>query len=170
MKIVIVSDNHRQKNVCHNIYQRYQNEVDLFLHCGDSEFDYDNEELQHFVKVRGNCDCDERYPLSECIDIEAITIMLTHGHYFYVGSSRQRLAQAAKDQNASIAIYGHTHLAKYEVVDGVLCINPGSIAQSRDLNMPNSYAILEKMQQNITLTYYDQQHNILLSEHIILNI
>ncbi|SPZ98601.1 phosphoesterase family protein [Staphylococcus aureus] len=37
------------------------------------------------------------------------------------------------------AFYGHTHVAKYEYINGVHVINPGSISQSRS-SMEESYA------------------------------
>ena len=36
-------------------------DADLFLHLGDSEFDYNDTELSLYQRVKGNCDFDPQF-------------------------------------------------------------------------------------------------------------
>lgn len=79
--------------------------------------------------VRGNCDylsCG----LGESLMIEAgygHRILLTHGHRTGVKRDLLTLAAVASNQEADIAVYGHTHEACDEIVNGIRCINPGAL-------------------------------------------
>ena len=37
MKILVVSDNHREEKILTEIVQEMRDQVDLMIHCGDSE-------------------------------------------------------------------------------------------------------------------------------------
>ena len=39
MKVLIVSDSHGLTTELEKLMENYQDEVDLFIHCGDSELD-----------------------------------------------------------------------------------------------------------------------------------
>jgi len=59
MKIIIMSDNHGQKMALQKVFEHYQSESDIrFIHCGDSEFPYEDEVFQGCLRVTGNCDYD----------------------------------------------------------------------------------------------------------------
>ena len=68
-------------------------------------------------------------------------LFLTHGHLYGVNFDLQRLADEAKDRNCSMALFGHTHKPCQRTVNGVLCINPGSISFPRQDNRRQSYAM-----------------------------
>ena len=53
---------------------------------------------------------------------------LTHGHLYGVNFGLERLSEEARDRNCSMAFFGHTHKPCNKVVNGVHCINPGSIS------------------------------------------
>lgn len=165
MKIVIVSDNHTKLKICEDIANRYANQETLLLHCGDSEFAYDDDELAPFMKVAGNCDYDRDFPDVELIDTPLGKIFLTHGHHYRVGYSRNMIAREAKKYGARFAIYGHTHIPRCEEIDDIICINPGSIAQSRSVHFPNCYAVLEE-NNGYQVSYYDDQHKLLTTVEI----
>lgn len=63
----------------------------------------------------------------------------THGHLYQVNRTRHLLAEQARELGCLFAFYGHTHVAKYEYINGVHVINPGSISQSRS-SMEETYA------------------------------
>ena len=67
MKIVVVSDSHRNQNVLYRIVDMNK-DADLFLHVGDSELTED--EISPFVSVKGNCDRDYRFKTSLEIDTD----------------------------------------------------------------------------------------------------
>ena len=51
-KWIVVSDNHTESGILYQIYP----DADMYLHLGDSEFEYDDTELSLFRRVKGNCD------------------------------------------------------------------------------------------------------------------
>jgi putative phosphoesterase len=61
-----------------------------------------------------------------------------------VNYGTKELAQIAREQGCSIALYGHTH--RPEIDDsspGLLILNPGSISFPRQKGREKSYMILE---------------------------
>lgn len=75
--------------------------------------------------VRGNCDSDCPWEGDNVFYAGGVRFFATHGDRYGVRGSRRMLAQAARAHDATVALYGHTHQALVETVDGVLCINPG---------------------------------------------
>lgn len=138
MKFIAVSDNHSEAGILYDIYQKHK-DADVFFHLGDSEFQYDDTELSLFQRVKGNMDFYPEFPESLVEQQKGYRIFYTHGHRYEVNQSRQQLAEAAIAHQSMMALYGHTHVAKYEEINGVHVINPGSISQSRS-EMEETYA------------------------------
>ena len=69
------------------------------------------------------------------------------------------MEKLAKENDARIVFYGHTHIAKVDQKDGIYFINPGSIAQPRGPLREGSYAIYEKNGKDEYITFYDWNHN-----------
>ena len=69
--------------------------------------------------------------------------MLTHGHYYNVSLGIERLEQEAADRGLDIAMYGHTHKPFYEVHNGIIILNPGSLSYPRQEGRKPSYMIME---------------------------
>ena len=49
---------------------------------------------------------------------------------------------AARQINAQIALYGHTHRRYYKYENGLHILNPGSASQPKD-DLPPSYAFID---------------------------
>lgn len=158
MKWIVVSDNHGEQGVLHEIYDKYR-EADLFLHLGDSEFDYDDTELSLYQRVKGNCDFDPRFPIEDQGKMQDVPYFFTHGHRYEVKGSRNVLSAHAKNAHAKFAFYGHSHVALCELIDGVYCINPGSISQTRG-RWEETYAMIEfdRELKNASLTFLNRNH------------
>lgn len=110
MKIIIMSDNHGQKMALQKVFEHYQSEPEVqFIHCGDSEFPYEDAVFQECLRVTGNCDYDTNYPEVAVLEAKGIRFLVTHGHMQAVNSGVYRLAKYAKEQGAQVAFYGHTH-------------------------------------------------------------
>ena len=56
LKILVVSDNHREEKILTEIVQKMGDQVDLMIHCGDSELAPDQEPMSNFKAVKGNND------------------------------------------------------------------------------------------------------------------
>lgn len=152
MKVLIVSDNHSEKGIIYDVYSN--NPGDLNIHLGDSEFNYDDSELSHFYRVKGNCDADQRFPVEE-FD-HASYIFLTHGHLYDIKLNRYQLAKRAAEYGAKYAVYGHSHIAEVEKIDDVYCINPGSISLPKG-TWPASYCVLDTDEDSITFFSRDYE-------------
>ena len=84
------------------------------------------------VAVKGNCDMFCALPTEAVIEVGGVKIFVCHGHEYGVKSGDfSRVAEAAKRNGASIALFGHTHKYRRETVNGVDCVNLGTIGTSR---------------------------------------
>ena len=144
-KILVVSDNHRKLD---NIYQLLEENPDIsyFIHLGDGEGSEDAIRT-HLPKgcesyfVQGNNDFFAYLPKEIEMRLGKERLFLTHGHLYGVGFDLQGLADEARARNCSMALFGHTHRPFSRLVNGVLCINPGSINFPRQENRKPSYAM-----------------------------
>jgi uncharacterized protein len=154
MKVLIMSDSHGLTTEINDIKNRHKGEVDLMLHCGDSELSADSSELTSFQGVRGNCDFDSDLPNEVIEDLTGITLYMTHGHLYNVKATLMNLKFRALEQNAKITCYGHSHIAGAEMIDEILFINPGSI-RLPILRRQKTYAILDVQNSLAKVMFYE---------------
>jgi uncharacterized protein len=154
MKVLIVSDSHGLTTELEKIIEKHENEVDLFIHCGDSELEADERAINNFITVRGNCDFDERFPEDTIKKLAGRTLFITHGHHYSVKSNLMRLSHRAKEVSADIACFGHSHQLGVEMVEDILFINPGSIRLPRG-RRERTYVVLEILEKAYYLKVYD---------------
>ena len=159
MKILVVSDNHGNENSLEELIYLYKDQVDYWLHCGDSEFKSSHPLWNTFKTVNGNMDYRNEFPQYLVETFEDENFVVVHGHRHQVKFSFEPMAELAKENHAHIVFYGHTHIAKVDKEAGVYFINPGSIAQPRGPRREGSYAIYEKNNNNEYITFYDWNHN-----------
>ncbi len=82
--------------------------------------------------LRGNCDgAGEDDGVMREDTYEGARLLAAHGHTWRVKSGTEALCAAARTRGCAVALYGHTHIASVEETDGVLLVNPGSLAQPR---------------------------------------
>lgn len=157
-KILVVSDSHMATN---KVLQAIDiEEPDMLIHLGDIEDDPDDiqdylnkvvnkakgrstDEYVRSVYIKGNCD---RFFKDKMIgallfDINNLKVLATHGHGFYVDAGVDDLLAIAKEKSCDIVMYGHTHVYRDEVIDGVRFLNPGSIAFPRK-GEPPTYMVM----------------------------
>ncbi|MCM3730937.1 metallophosphoesterase [Fictibacillus nanhaiensis] len=153
-KALIVSDSHGLKEELITIKRRHEDKIDLWIHCGDSELQTNAKELSGFVAVRGNMDFLGKDFPNEAIEMLGNKcIYITHGHLYDVKMSHLSLAFRAEETGASIACFGHSHVAEAYEREGMVFINPGSIRLPRG-TFKKTYAILEVNQSNISVVFY----------------
>ena len=160
MKVLVVSDNHSSNEELVDLVERHGNDVQCMIHCGDSEFDYDADEMTPFqVRVRGNCDFDSRYPNEAVETVGKKTIFATHGHLYNVKMTLMKLAYKAEETEADLVCFGHSHEALAVYDEGTLYLNPGSVRLPRKPAI-QTYAIVEWSETDVTTTFYDQDGKI----------
>ena len=151
MKIGIISDTHGNKQ-CMDEAISYLMDCDLIIHAGDN---FSDSKYIHSVTkigmmaVKGNCDFDNVE--DELIfDIEDKNIFLCHGDKYSVKYGLEQLEEKAKEVEANIVIFGHTHTPLCIEKDNILYINPGSVSIPRNVNY-KSMAILYIDNDNISV-------------------
>lgn len=145
MKILIVSDTHGRDTKLEEAVEK-EKPFDMLIHCGDVEG------REFFVEalaecpcciVAGNNDFFSDLPREDEITIQGKKAMITHGHYYGVSMDVQMLAEEAKSRGCEIAMFGHTHKPMVANRDGVMVINPGSLAYPRQEGRKPSYAVMQ---------------------------
>ncbi len=128
-KLIIVSDSHGNKKGIDKLGTLIA-ENDFFLHLGDGAMDA-REIMREFPEktylCAGNCDFFSPLPTEGILQVEGVKIFYCHGHKYRVKSTLQTLALAAKERNADVVLYGHTHTSLISEIQGVTLINPGSL-------------------------------------------
>ena len=150
MKFLVASDSH---GALARIIQMIMThpEIENIIFLGDGDRDIDDfmsayEGYKYYI-VSGNCDHISQRPDFAAIDTSKGRILYTHGHRFEVKNGLAKLIWGAKKLNAKVALYGHTHIQKIDVIDGVLYFNPGSIKNYE-------YGILEFNEKGWSATHY----------------
>ena len=150
MKILIVSDTHRHDENLELVLQKEKN-IDILIHLGDVEGSED------YIRAIANCPCymvagnnDYFSTLNKEIktDIAGHSVLLTHGHHYYVSLGYETLESEAIAQGIDIVMFGHTHRPVVEKKDEVTLINPGSLSYPRQEGKQPSYIIMEIDDEN----------------------
>ncbi|MCD8012602.1 MAG: metallophosphoesterase [Lachnospiraceae bacterium] len=146
MKILVVSDTHGYED---NLKRALDTvgQPDCMIHLGDSENTLEN--MQKIANcpvymVGGNCDYFTRLPLTRIEELDGCRIFMTHGHYYYVSVGVRDLAEEARTNNCTVAMFGHTHRPFIDESDPQLTIlNPGSLSFPRQEGRRPSYILME---------------------------
>lgn len=152
-KILVVSDSHGFTRELELLKDRHQNEVDLMIHCGDSQLMPDQKSISGFITVLGNCDFGG-FPLEEIINVSGYKIFITHGHKYSIKTSLMTLNYRAKEVDADIVCFGHSHVLGTELINGTLFLNPGSIRLPRG-GLEKTYMILDLLEEKINISVFE---------------
>jgi putative phosphoesterase len=128
-KAVIISDSHGNLNAVRKLYPIFE-ENDIIVHLGDGAGDireFYKENPEKVYLCAGNCDFFSPYPSEGTFIMDGVEIFYTHGHNYRVKSHLYALSERAKELGCKIALYGHTHTPSIDEVNGITCINPGSL-------------------------------------------
>lgn len=161
MKIMVISDIHGSLYYLNKIIKIFKkNEYDYILILGDELYhgprndlpkEYNpketakvlNELRDKIIAVRGNCDAEVDQIMLEYPIMSDYTIILsnrkkifaTHGHIY----NDEKMPYLSK---GDIFLYGHTHIYRLELKNGIYILNPGSISLAKNGN-ENTYGVLE---------------------------
>jgi len=130
----VVSKSRRGFDHLNEIAAEHFKKVDKIIHAGDL-VDWEVVELlEDFAPVEavsGNMDGSDirnRLPVKKVLDIEGHRIGVIHGW----GSPTGMVNRIRKEfEDVCAIVFGHTHSAMNEVIDGVLFFNPGSAIDKR---------------------------------------
>ena len=160
MKLFIASDIHGSAYWCGRMMEEIRKEApdrvillgDLLYHGprNDLPRDYAPKQVipllssikDKIVAVRGNCEAevDQMVLPFPCLAdyaqllVDGRTFYLTHGHH----ANPQALPKLPQ---GSVFLSGHTHVKLDETIDGIRCLNPGSVSIPKDGS--HSYLLYE---------------------------
>ena len=145
MKILIIGDTHAQDDVFLRVLAK-EREFDALLHTGDfegSELVYRELVDVPFYYIAGNNDFFTDAPYERVFELESVRIYMAHGHRHNAFEGGSEIRKAAARHHAQIAVYGHSHVPSAGYSDGILLLNPGSLAWPRQDNHNPCYIVLE---------------------------
>lgn len=159
-KILVVSDSHRDHEILTELVDRFEDQVDLMIHTGDSELEADNPLTKKFLLVTGNMDYGTNFP--EALTLETAddeVIYVTHGHLVDVNFGLTQLFLKGKEAHANMIFYGHTHQLMATMEDGILILNPGSISFPRGkyTKIGGTFAIVDSQPDKYEVQYYNRE-------------
>ena len=133
LRILVVSDSHGDRRSLRRILDLH-GEAACVFHLGDGAADMEAlaEDYPTAVVygVAGNCDSRLRlFPEEQEVLVGGKRIFAAHGHAFGVKHSPLRFAHGARQRQADIALFGHTHQPLLHREDGLILLNPGSVMQ-----------------------------------------
>ena len=136
MRIVVLSDSHKNVGRLFAAVERHLDKADLYIFLGDGEDDFDAviDAYPHikYERVCGNCDWYSNYPDKMEIEFAGKRIFFSHGHPYNVKFGYENIIAEAKRRNADIVLFGHTHNQYTEYLDGLYIMNPGSVGMNGD--------------------------------------
>ncbi len=136
MRIAVLADTHvsRLESIGSKIVDAISS-VDLILHAGDFT-DLQTlmglKGLKEVRAVQGNMDSMQLkaiLPVKDVVEVQEKRIGIAHGS----GGPRgidERVRTMFDGDQVDVIVYGHSHLAQNEVIDGVLLFNPGTATES----------------------------------------
>ena len=152
MRIGLISDTHipeARSQLWPQVFEAFRG-VDYILHAGDIHDLSVIDELSAVAPTfaaRGNGDDgsggrpvqpqDERLREAWLLELGGLRIGLTHvaplPEHAYPSTLAQCLDRYFARRDLDVLVYGDTHVEAIDVVDGVLCVNPGSPTYPRNL-------------------------------------
>ena len=157
MRIIVISDTHRNFSVLHDIFERNLG-AELFIFLGDGERELEDIKSlypdKRILNVCGNCDFSSLAQNVGMTEENGVKIIYLHGHLHGVKGGVERITTLARENEARVILFGHTHQRFYSYVDGINILNPGSASIPRDGKKP-SYAFIDITKAGIVCNHVD---------------
>ena len=129
MKLLILSDSHGEQEFMQLAVRRERPDAVIHLgdHCADADRLADAFCALRVPSPRGTWD-PLRTPraATPLRTYEAARIFGTHGHRYGVKQGLLRFSLAAQEQQAQVALFGHTHIPYCRQEGGLWLLNPGA--------------------------------------------
>lgn len=156
--IVVVSDTHGATDALEKLILQHKKTTNLFIHLGDGEVEFFKLKQQfanlNMAMVKGNCDFNlcGYLPETRLFQInDYVKIFACHGHSFGVKQNLNSLIATAKLNNATIALFGHTHNKFLHTESNLTVLNPGSLTRPRSFNPSFAKILINEKNYNIEI-------------------
>ena len=152
MRIAIFSDSHGRLHNCFRAIDA-AGPIDHIIHLGDTARDAEDLMAAYphipVTYVCGNNDFCAGVDTEKWLQLGDVRLFICHGHSRSVKAGLRELFHAAK--GADLVLFGHTHEAFSEAMEGIRLFNPGSI--SRPASRTPSFGILVIEGNSFTVTH-----------------
>lgn len=151
MKILVFSDTHGCIETMYALVQSIK--PDAVIHLGDCRSDATA--LKRLCpglpveSVAGNCDGRTDCPDTIVKSYAGVTLFMTHGHRYGVKNGLLRVCYAAREAQAQVLLFGHTHIPFCDKNEALWILNPGPC---QDYG-PAGYGVVEV--ENATVLCYN---------------
>ena len=151
MKLVIASDIHGSAFWCRKMLEVAEKEQpDHLILLGDVLYHGPRNDLpreyapkqvipmlakwaEKILCVRGNCEAEVDQMVLSFPCLAEYSVLMADGKSFYLTHGHHANPQNLPAlQEGSVFLYGHTHVKFDQVVDGIRCLNPGSVSIPKD--------------------------------------
>ena len=129
--VTIVSDSHGNRAAFEKLSTVFA-ESDYIIHLGDTSGDGNVLRKSYPDKtylLNGNCDPVKLGEDELTLQIEGVKIFACHGDKYGVKRELSRLAYRAEEEGARIALYGHTHTPREDMLGDITLFNPGTLSR-----------------------------------------
>jgi putative phosphoesterase len=92
--------------------------------------------------VSGNNDYGYQVPDAAVFNFDEHRFFMCHGHRHNLYGGYHSLLAAARNVDADIVLFGHSHIPLQEYDNGILLINPGSVGRPRS-RIGATFAVIE---------------------------
>ncbi len=157
MKVVVFSDVHGEKMIVDKILD-FNPDADYVLSLGNTELDESYLRSKDIIYVKGNYPRDPGFLYESDIKLEGKRIFFTHGHKYKVSRTLSKLVKMAITKEYDILLYGHTHIAAIDTIQGKILVNPGSCSKPRT-NLPPTYLIITFNEGEPSFTFKESLTN-----------
>jgi putative phosphoesterase len=151
MRIAVFADTHGNKNAIRDTI--INSAFEGIIHLGDGVGDgyaVSEEFGIPFYGVAGNEDYGVHFPEKHLLRVYSWTLLLIHGHQWDINSYHAEeiwekhfsdMARMARNENARVLLFGHTHEPLLKEREGILFCNPGN--QYIGSSKPLTFAIMD---------------------------
>jgi len=159
MKIGIISDTHGNIEYLEETAKLMKDEykIDALIFLGDECEDIENIKnmVKNIVSVPGvYCEHYKNKGISHRIikEFSGFKVLITHTQT----SHQNDFPDDIKPENLSLkdvdmAFYGHTHIPKIEIKNGIIWLNPGHLKKEDKKGFPPSFGIVDFEKRNIEI-------------------
>ncbi len=162
MKLLIISDTHSRTARLRAVLDMHK-DADALIFLGDGISDLERVRGDEYpftiFCVRGNCDVLNasfgNLPIAEegCVTLGGYKLLFMHGHTRGVKSSMVNAVYAARELEADVLLYGHTHIPQEgyfpptEKSKALYVFNPGSLGDD------GSFGLVQIQNGNILFSH-----------------